>query len=354
MKILQIKKYHQSFFFLMWSMLACSQANEKNQMDLKNPFNQIENQIDMESIGSLQGQMDSSVVEQVNPMSLNSDFLGLKINEVVAKGSDVDWVEFYYMGPLNMLDISSFWISDDPMQLKKSQIAINGQSIKIVQNDFVTIDLTDELYGFKLGASDQLILSDPNGLIIDQVSWTDGQSPENGAYARIPDGIGNFQVLNLQSRNAQNAENAQNTEMNTKPEICDLNCLNLKKSKLKINEISARSTPDWVEIYYWGEDSIDLSGYRYSDRSDWTDQAVIPNGTVLNHNEFLYLEISDEICGFKIASDEAFFLYDDLGQIIDGYDWDELESQDSSVTLSRIPDGIGMFQETMPTPNEMN
>lgn len=332
MKILQTTKNHQSLFFLMWCMLACSQANEKNQMDLKSPFNQ----------------MDYAVMEEVNPMSLNSDFMGLKINEVVAKGSDADWVEFYYIGPLNTLDISNFWISDDPMQLKKSQIAINGQTIKILQNAFVTIDLTDELYGFKLGASDQLILSDPNGLIIDQVSWTDGQSPENGAYARIPDGIGNFQVLNLQSRNAQNVA------MDTQPETCDLNCLNLKKSKLKINEISARSTPDWVEIYYWGEDSIDLSGYRYSDRSDWIDQAVISNGTVLNQNEFLYLEISDELCGFKIASDEAFFLYDNLGQIIDSYDWDELESQDSSVTLSRIPNGIGMFQETMPTPNEIN
>jgi hypothetical protein len=76
-------------------------------------------------------------------------------------------------------------------------------------------------------------------------------------------------------------------------------------------------------------------------------------GTTLARNTYLYLEISDITCGFKLGNDEAFYLYDTQGNLVDFYDWDATQTT-VDTTLSRKPNGMGDFQDATPTPRRSN
>lgn len=126
----------------------------------------------------------------------------LAINEIMAQntsgmtdpaGQFEDWIELYN-NTSNTISLDNLYLTDNPNNLQKwafpSGLTIAPNSYLIVWSDE---DLTEEgLHAdFKLSASgESVILSYPNGEIVDEVTF--GAQTENVAFARVPNGTGNF------------------------------------------------------------------------------------------------------------------------------------------------------------------
>ena len=119
-------------------------------------------------------------------------------------------------------------------------------------------------------------------------------------------------------------------------------------SQLVINEVAAKGEPhDWVELLYLapeGSPALDLSSYALSDQEDVTLAAPL-TGLMIGPQERLVIEVSDETLGFKLGSDEAVYLWDASGALVDSVDWEEGDSPEGG-SLSRLPDGTGDFVST--------
>lgn len=104
-----------------------------------------------------------------------------------------DWVELYNSGT-STVDLSGFFLTDKADNLDKWELP-DGT---LLEADKYLIIWTDEdssqgIYhaNFKLSAAGETIwLLDPDTTIIDSISW--GQQQPDRAYARTPNGTGNF------------------------------------------------------------------------------------------------------------------------------------------------------------------
>lgn len=118
---------------------------------------------------------------------------------------------------------------------------------------------------------------------------------------------------------------------------------------LLINEIAAKGDPsDWIELLYLApaeSPALDVSAYRLGDQDDLSLASPL-NVDFIQPQERLIIEINDETLGFKLGSDEAVYLWDSNGHLIDFYDWDEGASPEGG-SLSRVPDGVGEFITTL-------
>ncbi len=140
---------------------------------------------------------------------------GVVINELMAsnattvtdeQGSYPDWVEFYNNNDFEV-DLSGYYLSDDPEELNKWSFA---DGITIPANGYLIVWVDDDeddgpLHAsFKLSADgEDLILSDPQFNVVDQVQF--GAQETDVAYARVPNGTGNF-VMQAPTFNANNDE----------------------------------------------------------------------------------------------------------------------------------------------------
>jgi spore coat protein CotH len=131
----------------------------------------------------------------------------------------------------------------------------------------------------------------------------------------------------------------------------------LPEENLAINEFMADNDniivdeageyDDWLELYNWNEDDIDISGYYLSDDLGNLDKWQIPEGTVITANGFLCFwadedqEQGEYHTNFKLsASGESIILSDQLGNVIDEITY---TAQETDVSFGRYPDGTGDF-----------
>lgn len=128
----------------------------------------------------------------VNELLASSDSLSGIVDEY---GEYDDWVELYNMGS-SAVDLSDYYIAQADTLLNKWQLPA-GTSIPADGYLIIWTDNDDNngqvpLHtNFKLSAEGEMvILSDPNLQIVDQVTF--GQQQTNVAYARIPNGTGDF------------------------------------------------------------------------------------------------------------------------------------------------------------------
>jgi len=125
------------------------------------------------------------------------------INEVAAKVVDVDgttelpdWVELYSPGVES--DISG-WVIKDKRD-SNSYTFPEGTTVGV--DAYFVVD--QETVGFGFGSSDSVRLFDKSGASVDQTSWDDGQAPENKSWARVPNGIGEFQAVDAPTKGENN------------------------------------------------------------------------------------------------------------------------------------------------------
>jgi len=111
--------------------------------------------------------------------------------------------------------------------------------------------------------------------------------------------------------------------------------------------------PDWVEIYNNGSSAVNLGGYMLSDTIPEPTKFVFPAGTIIEADAYIIIWCDKDLdqegfhADFNIkAEGEELYLFDDNSNIIDEVIFGE---QESDVSLARIPNGTGDFEQRAPT-----
>jgi hypothetical protein len=171
---------------------ACSGANDTtNKNDLSMPATS--------DLTMMQGMGDMAMMQM---MGDSGPPMGpLVINEVSPHGSDPltdpDFAEIKNIGG-SSIDLSGYKISDD-----KTTAAI-PMGVTIAPGGYVVILCDDAPDGgpmdgvpapFKLGGSgDAFTLAQPDGTLVDTITWGATTIPKPHSYCRLPDGTGQFAV----------------------------------------------------------------------------------------------------------------------------------------------------------------
>jgi hypothetical protein len=113
---------------------------------------------------------------------------------------------------------------------------------------------------------------------------------------------------------------------------------------LVINEVGASDTPDWVEVVNATLSPLALGDYLFVDvAGDFVKARPFPTLTLAPGQRHVQ-DISDELVGFKLGSDEAVYLYRATDRALSDYaDWAEGESP-AGGSWARVPDTSGEFQ----------
>lgn len=234
------------------------------------------------------------------------------INEVESNGDDTDWVEFYNVGDAP-IDLSGYGLKDD----NDTRDFTIAEGTVLAPGAFLVLD--DGAFDFGLGGADEVRLYAPDGTtLVASYAWP-AHAPTT--YGRCPDGTGDFQVTTLSTRGAPNL------------------CL----PDVRINEIesSGGEPGDWVELYNYGTEPVDLSGYGFKD-SDDSRTFTISAGTVLAPGAFLVIDEAEFDFGLG-GGDSARLFAADGTTVVDEYSWDA----HAATTYGRCPDGIGPFATTL-------
>ncbi len=126
----------------------------------------------------------------------------LVINEVAAKGDPLDWFELYNVSD-EAVDLSGYVVADDLFDADKRVAFPSGTTLAPGAYVQVEVD-SDNWAGFKLGGDEELGIWTSRGLLVDSVVWDEGDAPEGGSYARIPDGTGDFQTVDSPTPGEEN------------------------------------------------------------------------------------------------------------------------------------------------------
>ncbi|MEL6179433.1 MAG: lamin tail domain-containing protein, partial [Myxococcota bacterium] len=128
-------------------------------------------------------------------------YQGLIINELAAAGEPSDWVELYNSTDAE-IDLSALFLTDDIAGEPTKGAIPTGTTI--AAGAYLQIFIGDDTVGFGIGGDEELALVDPDGNIIDQADWDEGDSPDGGSYGRIPDRTGDFRTLSTPTPGAPN------------------------------------------------------------------------------------------------------------------------------------------------------
>lgn len=113
----------------------------------------------------------------------HSNFEGLVINEVAAAGRPHDWFELYN-GSGRPISLAGLTYSDHPADVRRRaslepRILAPGEHFVVVLSGAP---------GYRLGASEALVLFAPDGARIDGIDWGEGDAPRGRTLARVYDG----------------------------------------------------------------------------------------------------------------------------------------------------------------------
>ncbi|WP_084125297.1 lamin tail domain-containing protein [Demequina sp. NBRC 110054] len=121
-----------------------------------------------------------------------------------------------------------------------------------------------------------------------------------------------------------------------------------------INEVDSKGDPeDWVELYNYGAEDVDLSGmYLRDDKDDDEDHLQFAEGTTLAAGAYLLLDKDDFL--FGIGSDDTIRLFaTDDETLVDSYALTG-NPDDTANAWGRCPDGTGDWAELPETPGTAN
>lgn len=112
------------------------------------------------------------------------------------------------------------------------------------------------------------------------------------------------------------------------------------------NEINATGSPDWIELYNYGDEDVDIQGFVVYDRVDA--KYTLPQGHIIKPGDFLILICDDQGTGlnmpFRLTSEgEVVTIEDGNGNVLDRVTFPALGD---GLTYARFPDGTGEWQIT--------
>jgi len=127
-------------------------------------------------------------------------FDDLRINEVAASGTPLDWVEIVTVGDVDV-SLDGLFLTDDATDPGKGAIPAG---LLVRPGEFVVVEIDEFSVGFRIGSDEQLVLIDTDGLPIDTADWAEGGSPDGGSFGRSVDGAGEFVTFAVDTRGASN------------------------------------------------------------------------------------------------------------------------------------------------------
>lgn len=296
---------------------------------------------------------------------------GVYISEVMTSNKGVvadengnypDWIEIHNSTDAPM-DISGYGLSDDKLTAAKwafpNGTVIDAKGYLVV---FCSGNAEDGSYhtGFKLSATDDLLLSTASGKVIDSMSLA--SVPTGASLGRGDNGA--WETLTEPSPGYENTpEGAQAYRDSRKQETAD--------AGVYINEFMASnattlpgadgSYPDWIELYNTTASAVDLSGFGLSDDENQPVKWQFPEGTSIEANGYLlvYCSGKDGLIEGELHAPfglrsyaESVVLANGKGQVLDSYAY---TAQEADQSMARQPDGTGEFVMcATPTPGYPN
>jgi hypothetical protein len=122
-------------------------------------------------------------------------------------------------------------------------------------------------------------------------------------------------------------------------------------AQIVINEFSAKTDPEWVELYNTSNTSVNLDGWEIADGNTKSTDDLTISGTI-SADGFMVFEHPK---GWLNDSGDTVKLYNNAtpsGELQDSYTY---SSADAETTTSRVPDGSGDFTyDTDSTKGEAN
>ena len=314
------------------------------------------------------------------------------INEVSA-ASTPDWFEVYNPND-EPLSLNDFYFSDDELAPQRTLFPFG---ITIPARGYYQQTVDAVFPGFALGGTETLVIADLGGVIVDTVSWIDGDSPLGESYGRFPNGEGSFKRLYTPTPGTANLDNPPpacgdrrldagegcddgnttagdgcspsctvefvasdcgNGAMNSGEECddsntldgdgCDSLCVLERYTGLMvINEAQAGSSlgvTDWIEFTSRASFPFRLDAFAYSDNQPDLHTVNFAIGTILYPNDFVTVgngEPSGFTWGLGVAGD-GIRLYAPDSTLIDSTDWTDGQCPIDSA-WSRLPNATGPF-----------
>ena len=259
------------------------------------------------------------------------------INEIESKDADGgnDWVEIINIGS-SAVDVSGWYILDNDPEGHADETTPLADGTTLEAGAVLVLEEGTD-FDFGLGGEDTATLYNADGVAVDTYSWT---SHASGTYSRVPDGTGDF-VDQDPTKGELNSTSEEGEEEAAKT--------------VAINEVESSDAddgPDWVEIYNYGDEAVDISGWYIldSDGEDHLSETTpLADGTTLEAGAVLVLEEGTDF-DFGLGKSDTVSLYDADGNLVDEYSW----SGHADGTYQRVPDGTGDFVDAEPTKGELN
>ncbi|MDR6865910.1 hypothetical protein J2Y69_000495 [Microbacterium resistens] len=252
------------------------------------------------------------------------------LNEI--DSGPADWIELINPGD-EAFDLSGYEIrdnSDDHRWFFAAGASIDAGERIVVDASTVGVDAAGTAQEFQaaigIGGSDAIRLLDPDGVLLDQHTWTqhpaiDGDEAA-ASYARCPDAVGPWGL----ARTTPGAAN---------------DCV---PPTVAINEVESNGdATDWVEIVNTGTEPVDLSGWTLLDNDPIghaKDVTPVAAGTVLAPGGFFVFDGATHF-GFGLGADDLATVRDAGGLTVDEYAW----ATHASGTWARCGDGTGEFAD---------
>ncbi|HNQ59348.1 MAG TPA: lamin tail domain-containing protein [Bacteroidales bacterium] len=288
--------------------------------------------IEAENINGMKSYYPSSAPQMPASYKVGAPAIFILINEIYTRGvpEDPDWVEIYNNSDVQM-DISGYLIYDAGGQSGAKPKKAFPEGSVIPAHGFLVIvvdDASESGFGLSSGG-EEIWLENNKGAIIDDVTFPALEPTQS--YGRFPDGSPNWQILSTITKGTSNS-----------PGIGPV-------ANLKINEIYSTgdaTTPDWVEIFNAGNQSVDLSGWKIYDNGGQTGtkpKKEFPVGTSIPAGGFFVITVDDgSASGFGLSSNgEEIWLEKPDETIGDDVTFPALETGQS---YGRYPDGSDNFQ----------
>ena len=326
------------------------------------------------------------------------------LNEVSA-ASTPDWFEIYNPND-EPISLNDYYFSDDELAPQRTLFPFG---ITIPAHGYYQQTLDAVFPGFALGATETLVIADIDGVIVDTVTWLDGDSPAGESFGRFPNGSGPFKRLYTPTAGAANVDNPPpacgdgrldagegcddgnttagdgcspvcvvefdvatcgNGSMNS-GEACDdgnttagdgcssLCALERFSGLMVINEAQAASTlgvTDWIEFVSTASFPFRLDGFTYSDNQPDLHKLGFAAGTIVTPGAYVTVgkgEVGGFPWGLGIIGD-GIRLYAPDASLISTTDWVDGQAP-ADASWARLPNATGAFvTSTTPTRGAAN
>ena len=248
----------------------------------------------------------------------------LVINEVNCRGEE--WLEVFNPGDADV-SLAGWVATDDPADPARAFEVPAG--VEVPAGGFAVLPGAGAL-PFGIDCDGQTVsLVGPGGRRVDQAVVS--PPPVGATWGRLPDGGDAWGA----TRPTPGAANE------ALPEIA-----------VTMNEVSCRGT-EWVELHSGEAAALDLGGWIIGDRADDpAEQYVVPEGVVLEPGGFVVLPPEGVELPFGIGcADDTLWLLDPAGI---AYDSTTVTGPPRLATWGRLPDGVGDWFHTRPTPGAAN